>query len=220
MSPLCDSVRACVHALTCLYTGYSDDEGRAIMWLGGRVANIHSFNTRGDGFVPLLRRDFWDSFLESVQSSAQRDLKWSVSHCRDLLWSLMLAVMIMGKTFLVTKMDRYTKYQTKRLHTHTYTTLAHTIVGGYYLAVWPRKKAIRDCKQPNALSYIRRGIMLQLQYTSRIVPLSEEFAETRGTIVYQMQSVLFQKSPSSISFLDRNYCLLDVWLISLNPGVV
>ena len=32
------------------------------------------------------------------------------------------------KNYLVTKMDRYNKYQTKQFHTHTYT--AHTIVGG------------------------------------------------------------------------------------------
>jgi len=39
-------------------------------------------NARGDRFAPQRRRHFGDSFLKSKQFPAQRDLKWSVWHCR------------------------------------------------------------------------------------------------------------------------------------------
>ena len=45
-------------------------------------------------------------------------------------------------SYLVTKMDRYNKYQTKQ-YTHSHT--AHTIVVGQYLAGWPPRKIIRAC---------------------------------------------------------------------------
>jgi len=66
----------------------------------------------------------WDSFLESIQPPAhQRDLKWSVWNCRNLLWPVMSAV-TNSKHFLVT---RYNKYQTKQLHTNTHALiLLHT----------------------------------------------------------------------------------------------
>ena len=48
---------------------------------GGRVAKALACNTRDDGFAPHLRRYFRDLFLESIQSPARTDLKWSVWHC-------------------------------------------------------------------------------------------------------------------------------------------
>ena len=42
-----------------------------------------------------------------------------------------MSAAITGKNYLVTKMDRYNKYQTMQ-YTHSHT--AHTIVGGQYLA--------------------------------------------------------------------------------------
>jgi len=48
----------------------------------GRVANTLSCNARGYGFVSSLGNISQIYFLESIQSLAQMDLKWSVWHCR------------------------------------------------------------------------------------------------------------------------------------------
>ena len=116
----------------------------------GRVANALACNAGDDRFAPHLWRYFRDLFLESIQSliiiiiiiiiiilqfierhllyaSVQRDVKWSVWHCRTLLRPVMSAA-ITVKNYLVTMMGRDKKYQTSSTHTHTQTV--HAVVGG------------------------------------------------------------------------------------------
>jgi hypothetical protein len=55
----------------------------------------------------------------------------------------MISAVITGKNYLITKMDRYNKYQTKQYtpaHAHT----ARTLVGDQCLAGRPPKKTIRS----------------------------------------------------------------------------
>jgi len=92
------------------------------------VANAHGCNARGHGFAPQPRRYLWDFVLESIQSPAQRDFK-------------MVCVTI------ITLLTRWTAIinTRKQLHAHT---LAHTIVGGWYLAGRPPKNNIRASVSP------------------------------------------------------------------------
>ena len=95
---------------------------------GGRVVNALACNARGDGLASHLRRYFRDLFLESIQSPARRDLKWSVWHYRNWLWPVM-SVVITGKKLPRYRDGRYNKCQTiwqSSIYTHTYTFTLHT----------------------------------------------------------------------------------------------
>jgi len=69
-------------------------------------------------------------FLESIQSPAQRDFKWSVWHSGNSLWPVMSAVISAKKSSCYQVATAYSKYQTKRTHTrvhrrHVYWLVSH-----------------------------------------------------------------------------------------------
>jgi len=84
------------------------------------VANALGCNARGHGFAPSLGDISVIYFLELIQSMAQGDLKWSVGHCGTFC-DLQCLRCLMANIYLVDKMVRYNKYQSKQLHAHTYT---------------------------------------------------------------------------------------------------
>jgi len=86
----------------------------------GRVANALGCNARGHEFKLQPRRYFWDLFSRIDTVSGTEGLKMARVTLRNLLRPAM-SVVLTGNNYLVKKIDRCNKYQTKQLHAHTYT---------------------------------------------------------------------------------------------------